>query len=362
MADMQHDPSGRLSSRRHGRRDDRGDGQTQDRSRVPRPAVEFLRRAFEQSGALVAECRHRRLDAAAATADSGGVTMRSLLFVPGDDDKKLAKALESDADALIVDLEDSVAAARKPAARAAAAAFVAEARRLATRPRLYVRVNPFASGLTAADLDAAIPAAPDGVVLPKCLGGADVQRLGANLAVREAEHGLADGSTRIIAIATESARALFGFASYRGASDRLEGLAWGGEDLVGRPRRRDEPPARRRLCRALRAGADADAGRRGRRRNARRSTPSMPTFAISTACAPKRSPPAATASSPRWRSIRRRFRSSTKSFSVSPEAIARARAIVAAFEAAPGAGVVALDGEMLDLPHLKRAKRLLDSA
>jgi len=91
---------------------------------------------------------------------------------------------------------------------------------------------PLPGGLTAADLDAVIPAAPDGVVLPKCLDGADVQRLGANLAVREAEHGLADGSTRIIAIATESARALFGFASYRGAGGRLEGLAWGGEDLA----------------------------------------------------------------------------------------------------------------------------------
>ena len=178
--------------------------------------------------------------------------MRSLLFVPGDDDQKLAKALASGADALIVDLEDSVADGRASRRRAPPPPPSSPRRvQLAIRPRLYVRVNPFASGLTAADLDAVMPAAPDGVVLPKCLGGADVQRLGASLAVREAEHGLADGSTRIIAIATESARALFGFASYRGASGRLEGLAWGGEDLVGRPRRRDEPPARRRLCRAL---------------------------------------------------------------------------------------------------------------
>ena len=94
-----------------------------------------------------------QLHAAAAAADRGGLTIRSLLFVPGGGDKKLARALASDADALIVDLEDSVAEARKAAARAAAAAFVAEARRLATRPRLYVRVNPLASGLTAANLD-----------------------------------------------------------------------------------------------------------------------------------------------------------------------------------------------------------------
>jgi citrate lyase subunit beta/citryl-CoA lyase len=285
--------------------------------------------------------------------------MRSLLFVPGDDDRKLAKALASGAGALIVDLEDSVAEARKPAARASAAAFVAEARRLATRPRLYVRVNPLASALTEADLDAVIPAAPDGVVLPKCLGGADIQRLGANLAVREAEHGLADGSTGVIAIATESARALFGFASYRGASRRLEGLAWGGEDLSAdlgaETNRRPDgayaaPYALARTLTLVGAVAaetrpidaaytnfrDLD-GLRAEALAARRDG-----FVAKMAIHPAQVPVI------------------NETFSVSPEAIARARAIVAAFEAAPGAGVVALDGEMLDLPHLKRAKRLLD--
>ncbi len=287
--------------------------------------------------------------------------MRSLLFVPGDDDKKLAKALASDADALIVDLEDSVAEARKPLARASAAAFVAEARRLTTRPRLYVRVNSLASGLTAADLDAVFPAAPDGVVLPKCLGGADVQRLGANLAVREAEHGLIDGSIRIIAIATESARALFGFASYRGASGRLEALAWGGEDLsvdLGAEVNRLPDGAYAApyvLARTLTlVGAVAAEARpidavttnfrdldslRAEALAARRDG-----FVAKMAIHPAQVPVI------------------NEVFSVSPEAIARARAVVAAFEAAPGAGVVALDGEMLDLPHLKRAKRLLDSA
>ena len=287
--------------------------------------------------------------------------MRSLLFVPGDDVKKLARALTSGADALIVDLEDSVAEARKPAARACAAAFLAESRRLATCPRLYVRVNPLASGLTAADLGAVFPAAPDGVVLPKCLGGADVQRLGANLAVREAEHGLIDGSTRIVAIATESARALFGFASYRGASGRLEGLAWGGEDLsadIGAETNRlpdgayAAPYALARtltLVGAVAAEArpidavytnfrDLD-GLRAEALAARRDG-----FVAKMAIHPAQVPII------------------NEVFSVSPEAIARARAVVAAFEAAPGAGVVALDGEMLDLPHLKRAKRLLDSA
>jgi citrate lyase subunit beta/citryl-CoA lyase len=289
------------------------------------------------------------------------MTMRSLLFVPGDDDKKLAKALASDADALIVDLEDSVSETRKGAARAVAAAFVAEARRLATRPRLYVRVNSLASGLTAADLDAVISAAPDGVVLPKCLGGADVQRLGANLAVREAEHGLVDGSIGVIAIATESARALFGFASYRGASRRLDGLAWGGEDLaadLGAETNRlpdgayCAPYALARtltLVGAISAEArPIDAvhtnfrdleGLRAEALAARRDG-----FVAKMAIHPAQ------------------VAVINQVFTVPPEAIARARAIVAAFEAAPGAGVIALDGEMLDLPHLKRAKTLLGSA
>ena len=143
--------------------------------------------------------------------------MRSLLFVPGDSEKKLAKALESGADALILDLEDSVALAAKPQARNVVAAFIGATRARAERPRLYVRVNPFDGGLIEADLDAVMAAGPDGIMLPKSLGGADVQRLGIKLGVREADHGLADGSTRILAIATESARALFGLASYAGA-------------------------------------------------------------------------------------------------------------------------------------------------
>ena len=157
--------------------------------------------------------------------------MRSLLFVPGDDERKLAKALSSEADALIVDLEGSLAPSAKPAARARAAAFLREARGRSPRPRLIVRVNPLGGDGIDADLEAVMPEAPDAIMLPKCLGGAGVQQLGARLAVHEAEHGLADGATRIFAVATESARALYGFASYIGCSRRLEGLAWGGESL-----------------------------------------------------------------------------------------------------------------------------------
>ena len=289
------------------------------------------------------------------------MTMRSLLFVPGDDEKKLAKALTAGADALIVDLEDSVAAAAKSAARAIVAAFLVEARQLAIRPRLYVRVNPFASGLTAADLDAVVPAAPDGVALPKCLGGADVQRLGANLAVREAEHGLADGSTRIIAIATESARALFGFASYRGASGRLEGLAWGGEDLSA-----DLGAETNRLPDGAYAGPYALA--RTLTLVGAVAAETRPIDAVATNFRDLDGLRAETLAARRDGFVAKmaihpaQVLVINEVFSVSPEAIARARAIVAAFDAAPDAGVVALDGEMLDLPHLKRAKRLPDSA
>src|SRR3954469_8634215 len=148
--------------------------------------------------------------------------MRSLLFVPGDSARKLEKALQAGADALILDLEDSVALSEKAAARRTTAAFLSEARRgadpprpyvrvhaLRPRPRLYVRVNALSTGLTDADLDGVMPNAPDGIMLPKAAGGKDAAHLGAKLAVREAECGLEDGGTRIIAIATETASSLF---------------------------------------------------------------------------------------------------------------------------------------------------------
>jgi len=287
--------------------------------------------------------------------------MRSLLFVPADDEKKLAKALSSEADALIVDLEDSVASSAKPAARAVAAAFLREARRREPRPRLFVRVNPLGGGLTDADLEAVMPEAPDAIVLPKSLGGASVQQLGAKLAVHEAEHGLPDGATRILAIASETARALFGFASYLGCSRRLEGLAWGGEDLsadLGAETNRlpdgayAGPYAFARtltLIGAVAAGVSAidavftnfrDAeGLSAEALAARRDG-----FTAKMAIHPAQVPVI------------------NAVFTPSAEAVAHARAVIAAFAAAPGAGVVSLDGEMLDLPHWTRAKKVLARA
>ena len=284
--------------------------------------------------------------------------MRSALFVPGDDEKKLAKALLSGADALIVDLEDSVAFAAKERARRIAGEFLRAAASQSQRPRLFVRVNPLESGLTDADLDAVMPAGPAGVFLPKSLSGASVQQLGVKLAVREASLGLDDGATRFIAIATESARALFGMESYRGCSARLEGLAWGGEDLsadLGAESNRlpdgayAGPYALARnltLVGAIAAGAapidtvftnfrDLE-GLRAEAVAARRDG-----FWGKMAIHPAQAPII------------------NEVFTPTPEALARARAILAAFAAAPGAGVVALDGEMLDRPHQLRAERLL---
>src|SRR6516165_7375794 len=152
--------------------------------------------------------------------------MRSLLFVPADDAKKLDKAMASGADAVIVDLEDSIPAQGKADARMRAAAFIKDAVEAAHRPRLLVRINGFA-----ADLAAVVPARPDAIMLPKAEGGADVIRADAKLSAREAVAGLPDGHIKIVAIATETATALFLAGTYSGASARLEGLTWGAEDL-----------------------------------------------------------------------------------------------------------------------------------
>ena len=151
--------------------------------------------------------------------------MRSLLFVPADSERKLAKGLDSGADVLLIDLEDSVALDAKENARAVAARFLAEARERSERPRLYVRVNALDTGETDADLAAVMPAAPEGIMLPKSVSGASVQQLDAKLAVHEAQNDLPDGSTRIVIVATETAASLFNLGSYAGASARLDGLS-----------------------------------------------------------------------------------------------------------------------------------------
>ena len=147
--------------------------------------------------------------------------MRSMLFVPADSERKLARGLESGADALILDLEDSVAAANRPAARRLARDFLDA--HSPDRILRYVRINPLASGLALDDLAATVAGRPDGILLQKCLPE-DVRTLDHYLSAFEASAGAPAGKIRIIAIATETAAALFHLASYRGASARLTGL------------------------------------------------------------------------------------------------------------------------------------------
>jgi citrate lyase subunit beta / citryl-CoA lyase len=287
--------------------------------------------------------------------------MRSLLFVPGDSRKKLDKALASGADVLLIDLEDSVDMAAKDEARRVTSAFVMEHRPRPDRPRLYVRVNGLTTGLADSDLDGVMPAAPDGIVLPKTVGGADVAHLGAKLAVREAEYGLDDGATRILAIATENAAGVFALGTFAGASHRLMGMTWGGEDLsadLGAEANRDEDGAYTdpyRLARSLTlvgaAAAGVDAvdsvftnfrdmgGLEAECRAARRDG-----FVAKMAIHPAQVPVI------------------NQAFTPSAEAIARAQAVIEAFKTHPGAGVVGVNGEMLDRPHLLRAERLLRRA
>ena len=185
--------------------------------------------------------------------------MRSLLIAPAHE-QKLAEALESGADAIIVDLAQA-APAERAGAREASARFLKYPRRRGPGPVLIVRIDPPDSGETDADLDALLPGAPDAIMLSGSLGAASVQQLSAKLAVREAQIGLAEGETRIIAI-VETAQSLFTMQSYRGSSARLIGIAWGAESLradIGAETDRNRP---RRLPRRLSPGARAYAARR----------------------------------------------------------------------------------------------------
>jgi citrate lyase subunit beta/citryl-CoA lyase len=287
--------------------------------------------------------------------------MRSLLFVPADGGSKLDKALASGADAVIVDLEDSIAHDRKDQARTSAAAFLKAAGRETARPRLIVRVNGLATGLTDADLDAVVAARPDAIMLPKAEGGASVIHADAKLAAREAIAGLDDGHVKIVAQAFESAAGIFAAGTFHGASARLIGLTWGPEDLsaeIGAERNRDvegrfTEPYRfaRSTCLFAAAAAQVTAietvyvdfrnleGLKRETEEARRDG-----FTGRLAIHPAQVPVI------------------NEVFTPTAAAIARAQAIVKAFAAAPGRGVVAIDGVMHDRPHLARAQALLARA
>ncbi len=278
-----------------------------------------------------------------------------MLFVPGDSPRKFASALRTNTDSLILDLEDAVVFARKAEARSETATMLGSP--AAGARKLFVRVNGLDSGMTLADLAAVMPLRPFGIVLPKCTGAADIQKLALYLDAFEAAAGAPAGQTRILAIATESAQSLFSLGTYAGSSPRLWGMMWGGEDLAASlgatANRIDgrwlEPyQLARSLCLAGAAAAgveaidtvavdikDVEAVSR-EARAARRDGFSGKALIHPSHVDPINDAFTATESECTW-----------------------ARGVIAAFAAAPQAGVVTLDGKMLDKPHLRSAQRIL---
>jgi citrate lyase subunit beta/citryl-CoA lyase len=280
--------------------------------------------------------------------------IRSFLFVPADSERKLARGLESGADALILDLEDSVAAANRPTARKLARAFL-EANGPDKIAR-YVRINPLASGLALDDLAATIAGRPDGILLPKCVPD-DVRTVDHYLSAFEAAAGNPVGTTRIVAIATETPASVFALGNYAGVSPRLESITWGAEDLAaclgGNNRtldgRYDGPYL---LARSLCLLAAAAAG----------------VAAVDTIYTDFRDPEglkAECAAARRSGFVGKmaihpaQLAAINEAFSTSDEERIWAERVLAAFAANPDSGTLALDGKMIDKPHLVLARRLL---
>jgi citrate lyase subunit beta/citryl-CoA lyase len=286
--------------------------------------------------------------------------LKSMLFVPADSEKKLAKGSGTQASALILDLEDSVSVERIAIARGMVREYLAS-HGDRDRQQVWVRINPLATPLALPDLAAVVGGAPDGIMLPKIESAQDIVRLDHFLTALEERDGVAHGTVRIIPVATETPQAVFALDSYRGVSPRLVGLTWGAEDLstaLGASTNRGEDgefeftyQVARALCLlgAHAAGvqaidtltADFRDGERLKRevRASRRAG-----FSGKMAIHPDQVDPI------------------NAGYAPDEEEIRHARAILAAFEKAGGAGTVQLDGKMLDKPHLLQAQRLLAAA
>ncbi len=286
--------------------------------------------------------------------------MRSLLFVPGDSERKLEKGFSSDADVVIVDLEDSVAPQNKAAARNVAAGFIS-ARRKDTKAAVYVRVNDLTTGMADDDLAALVPAAPDGIMLPKSNGGRDMQLLSAKLRVHEAENALPDGGIRILPIVTETAAGVLAAASYAQAGTRLSGITWGAEDLsaaIGAHTARDAGGRYTdvfRLARAMTILA-ASAAEVAAIDTVFPDFRDMATFEAECIEAERDGFTGKMAIHPAQVPV------INAAFTPSREAIEHSAAVVSAFAAAGNPGVVGIEGKMYDRPHLRLAERLLARA
>jgi len=277
---------------------------------------------------------------------------RSFLFVPADSERKLQRAGSAGADALILDLEDSVAADARPDARLMAAEY------LQGKEDVWVRINPLDSDDAIADLEAVMSSAPAGIVLPKPRNAADVVALSKRIDQLEQRHNVERGQTRILALCTERPEALFALHGYVGATERLYGLSWGAEDLsaaVGASANRDERgnwlplyEMARSFCLLAAAAAEVTAldtvftdfrdsdGLLRYATSARRDG-----FTGMLAIHPAQ------------------IDTINAAFVPSAAEVQHARRIVALFDNNPGAGTVGLDGKMIDRPHLVQAQRVL---
>jgi len=281
--------------------------------------------------------------------------LRSLLFVPGDSERKLSRAPQSGADALILDLEDSVVPANRPLARRQTRDFLESTG--SVEFRRYVRINPLSSGVALDDLAAVAGGRPDGILLPKC-DPEDLKTLDRYLSALETVSTFPPGGVRVIAIATETPAAIFALGGYRGVSQRLEAITWGAEDLAaclgGNNRRADGVyddvyRLARSLCLLGAAAAGVipidtiytdfkdEAGLLAECVAARRSG-----FSAKMAIHPGQVPVI------------------NQAFAASQEELAWARKVVRAFAENPEAGTIAINGKMIDKPHLTLAQRLLD--
>ncbi len=289
--------------------------------------------------------------------------LRSLLFVPADSERKLAKGLTSAADVLILDLEDAVAQSRKVGARGTAAEFIgANAAALAARQtRIFVRINPLDTGLAMGDLASVVVPGLAGIMLPKTNSAADVVHLGHCLDALEARAGIAAGSVLVLPVATETAQAMLNMQSFNAPIPRLAAVTWGAEDLstaIGAMANRDENGEysplyvlAASLCLCAAAASDVppiDTVHTDFRDSA----------GLTAACRASR---------------RRGFRGRmaihpdqvpiiNEAYTPSSAELAHAQRIVDAFAAQPDAGALNLDGAMIDKPHLTQALRTLGQA
>ena len=284
--------------------------------------------------------------------------MRSFLFLPADSEKKLAKGLNSGADALILDLEDSVAPPRKALARD----MVREL--LGGPPRdwvFLVRINPLGSGLTLGDLAAVVRPGLDGILIPKVNGIADIELISNYVDVLEVATGVTPGHVKLLVVATETPAAMIGFASYATPSRRLVAMTWGAEDLgaaLGALSNKEADGSWTFPYQVARAQCLFAAGAAG-------------AMALDTLYADFKDQDGLAQS---CRIARRdgfvgkiaihpaQVATINECFTPSEADLAHARRVVAAFAAQPDAGTLGIDGKMYDMPHLIAAKRALASA